>query len=191
MEIDASSASSDSNLSQYNPNNNNTFYNNGMYCTFKKSDYGQFVSSAKYYSPSEKKIETLFPKDNKKDGQNKKLVNYENGGFYTSLNKGKDGFENMDGKKMDEINGFYDEGRKVEWNNKKNEGSIHLNTVEPFPKKTLSFSPEQVNFLIIIYDTSGLSVSLFNECGKFTYECVASIMITIRSCIMIVSPRVG
>lgn len=163
MEIDASSASSDSNLSQYNPNNNQAYYNNGLYCAFKKTDYEQYISPTSYYKVSDKKIETLFTKD-KKDVDGKKIISYENGGFYTSLNKVKDGFDNVDGKKLDEINGYLEDSRKNEWNNKKTEGSIHLNTVEPFPKKTLSFSPEQVRTLFNIcksFFLSGRGIYLF------------------------------
>lgn len=156
MEIDASSASSDSNISQYNPNNNQSYYSNSNgvnYCTFKKTDYDQYVNNnAKYYSSlsTEKKMDMLFSKDNKKDGNEvtKKIVNFDNGGFYTTINsvnnKNKD-YTNGDGKKIDDISTFYGDGRngKIDWN-KKSEGTIHLNTVDPFPKKTLSFSPEQV-----------------------------------------------
>lgn len=154
MEIDASSTSSDSNISQYNTNNNQSYYpnTNGVnYCTFKKTDYEQYINNdAKYYSllSTEKKIETLFSKENKKEPSEitKKIINFDNGGFYTTINsKTKDGYVNGDEKKIEDISPFYTDGRngKMDWT-KKNDGTIHLNTVDPFPKKSLSFSPEQV-----------------------------------------------
>lgn len=154
MEIDASSASSDSNISQYNPNTNQTYYSNtnGLnYCSFKKTDYEQYVSTSKYYSlnSTDKKLETLFSKDKRESEVTKKIVNFDTVGFYTTVNvnnKNKETYSNGDAKKIDEIGGYYGDSRngKIDWN-KKNDGNIHLNTVEPFPKKSLSFSPDQVS----------------------------------------------
>lgn len=164
MESEPSSASSDSNLSQFgqnNLNNNQNFYTNSLYCTnlSKKSDYEAYFNINKdYYTVSEKfekkttetyeKIySNLTQKDKKDDYMNKntsdsisdtkKVARFDS--FYSKTDHFSD-------KKVE--NYYSDNNRKTDYyQNKKNEfnNSIHMTTVDPFPKKALSFSPEQVS----------------------------------------------
>ncbi|GLV33753.1 Six4 [Carabus blaptoides fortunei] len=159
MESEPSSASSDSNLSQFGPNNlnnNQNFYTNSLYCTnlSKKSDYEAYFNINKdYYTMSEKKGETyekiysnLTQKDKKDDYVNK---NTSDNVSDTKKTTRFDSFYNKTDHFSDKkVENYYSDNRKNQtdyYQNKKNElNSIHMTTVDPFPKKALSFSPEQV-----------------------------------------------
>lgn len=176
MEIDTNSASSDSNLSIYGQNtlnNNQNFYTNSIYCAnlTKKTEYENYFyhneinnkkcdSYEKLYNnlPSKeknskdefvnKKSDEHFNNENKKTPSN----TFDN--FYS--NKKDDYNNSVSSKKLDNLNYYTSENRKnlLECyinNNRKNETNlIQINTVDPFPKRALSFSSDHVSNTFIL-----------------------------------------
>lgn len=174
MEIDTNSASSDSNLSIYGQNivnNNQNFYTNSIYCanlTSKKTEYENYF----YHHSNEinnKKCDTYEKQYNNLPSKEKSLknefVNKKSDEHFSNENKKtpvnmfdnfyshkKDDYNNsISAKKLDNLNYYTSENRKnlLECyinNNRKNDVNlIQINTVDPFPKRALSFSSDHVS----------------------------------------------
>lgn len=162
MDIDGtSSASSDSNPSQFGQNLsiNANFYNDNMYFNnSKKSDFDNYFSKEFYNgNKTERKVDVKCNKKTefyvgKKDDFCASASNNNNEANDSTKTR-SDQFSKRTAlfspnycKKVDELV----DSRKVQSNyfNKKNgeNANIHLNNIDLFGKKAISFSADQVNF---------------------------------------------
>lgn len=160
MEIDcASSTSNDSNPAQYASNIAQNYYSDNLY--FPNTKRTEFEYFNKDYFTNEKKQEDkekTFNKTNQKDfenmnnnNNNKSSDQFSKKGFvYSGGYSKKDYVETVKNNNMEYFN-----GKKTDSN------CIHLNSVDGFGKKSMSFSADQVkrftfflNFQSTIYSFS-------------------------------------
>lgn len=152
MEVDGTSTSSDSSSLQYN-NINTNFYTENIYLSqgARRAEFDGYFGKD-FYSKSDKNRGDFFAASKKDNFPATTLNSTANSNNNNGLKTKSEDFAKKTqsypfvsgySKKLDD---FVDSMKTLEYFNKKteNSNSIHLNNVDGFGKKSISFSPDQV-----------------------------------------------